>query len=558
MKGKQTLKKVAAFALAVIMCFATVGCGTPGYEENKTYTYEEAVKELESKLTKVSSEEVTAPLDIYDLDTTTTTLADIDTYPITQRGNGAVDIEVAAATELSAEAPDDLLNVLAKKFNDAHFEINGKTVSVSVRKITSGETLTYMTEGDYRPDLYIPSSYAWGEMLRARGIGVIKLTDRMAGNTAGILMEKQTHADFVEKYGEVTVDKVLEASLAGDLTFAYTNPYTSSTGLNILATMLHSFDANNPLSEQAAQKLLDYQKQSPPVAYTTAVLRTQASKGIIRSMVMEEQAYHNTPELKDYVYVPAGIRHDHPVYTFDYVSAEKQEAAKKFVEYCLGNEAQRTASEKGFNLHDDYQEQSAGLDGAGYLAAQKIWKANKDGGKPIIAVFVADVSGSMDGEPLNALKESLISTASYINSDNYIGLVSYSDQVYINLKLEQFDETQRAYFSGAVKSLTANGGTATYDAVLVALDMLRVKAAEVPDAKLMLFVLSDGVSNRGFNLSGITDIVGGMRVPIYTIGYNLNNPGELKQLSEINEAALIDAQTDDIVNQLRNLFNVQL
>lgn len=558
MKGKQTLKKVAAFALAVIMCFATVGCGTPGYEENKTYTYEEAVKELESKLTKVSSEEVTAPLDIYDLDTTTTTLADIDTYPITQRGNGAVDIEVAAATELSAEAPDDLLNVLAKKFNDAHFEINGKTVSVSVRKITSGETLTYMTEGDYRPDLYIPSSYAWGEMLRARGIGVIKLTDRMAGNTAGILMEKQTHADFVEKYGEVTVDKVLEASLAGDLTFAYTNPYTSSTGLNILATMLHSFDANNPLSEQAAQKLLDYQKQSPPVAYTTAVLRTQASKGIIRSMVMEEQAYHNTPELKDYVYVPAGIRHDHPVYTFDYVSAEKQEAAKKFVEYCLGNEAQRIASEKGFNLHDDYQEQSAGLDGAGYLAAQKIWKANKDGGKPIIAVFVADVSGSMDGEPLNALKESLTSTASYINSDNYIGLVSYSDEVYINLKLEQFDETQRAYFSGAVKSLTANGGTATYDAVLVALDMLRVKAAEVPDAKLMLFVLSDGVSNRGFSLSGITNIVGGMKVPIYTIGYNLNSSGELKQLSEINEAALINAQTDDIVNQLRNLFNVQL
>lgn len=558
MKGKQTLKKVAAFALAVIMCFVTVGCGTPGYEENKTYTYEEAVKELESKLTKVSSEEVTAPLDIYDLDTTTTTLADIDTYPITQRGNGAVDIEVAAATELSAEAPDDLLNVLAKKFNDAHFEINGKTVSVSVRKITSGETLTYMTEGDYRPDLYIPSSYAWGEMLRARGIGVIKLTDRMAGNTAGILMEKQTHADFVEKYGEVTVDKVLEASLAGDLTFAYTNPYTSSTGLNILATMLHSFDANNPLSEQAAQKLLDYQKQSPPVAYTTAVLRTQASKGIIRSMVMEEQAYHNTPELKDYVYVPAGIRHDHPVYTFDYVSAEKQEAAKKFVEYCLGNEAQRIASEKGFNLHDDYQEQSASLDGAGYLAAQKIWKANKDGGKPIIAVFVADVSGSMDGEPLNALKESLISTASYINSDNYIGLVSYSDEVYINLKLEQFDETQRAYFSGAVKSLTANGGTATYDAVLVALDMLRVKAAEVPDAKLMLFVLSDGVSNRGFSLSGITNIVGGMKVPIYTIGYNLNSSGELKQLSEINEAALINAQTDDIVNQLRNLFNVQL
>jgi len=542
--------------LAAICCLT--GCGTPGYEETKTLTYNEAVEELSSKLTKVNTSTVDAPLDIYDTSTVTKTLASIDTFPLTTEGSGQINIEIAGATELTAAAPDDLLNVWAKDFNSQRNEINGKTVSVTVRKITSGEVLTYMTEGNYRPDVYIPSSYAWGEMLRSKGLGIIKISDRIAGNTAGILMEKQTYETFTEKYKSVTVDKVLEASLAGDLTFAYTNPYTSSTGLNILASMLHSFDADNPLSDTASQKLLDYQKQSPPVAYTTAVLREQAAKGIIKAMVMEEQAYHNTPELKDYVYTPAGIRHDHPVYTFDYVSSEKQEAAKQFVEYCLSDAAQKIADEKGFNLHDGYKEQSAGLDGAGYLAAQKIWKANKDGGKPIIAVFVADISGSMDGEPLNALKESLISTASYISSDNYIGLVSYSDDVYINLELEQFDETQRAYFSGAVKALTANGATATYDAVLVALDMLRKKSEEVPDAKLMLFVLSDGAQNRGYSLSKITDIVGGMKVPVYTIGYNLSDSEELQRLSEVNEAALINAQTDDIINQLRNLFNVQL
>jgi len=559
MKHKTT-KRILAIILAAICCLT--GCSTPGYEETETLTYNEAVEELSSKLTKVQSSTVDAPLDIYDTNTETKTLASIDTFPLTTEGNGKIDIEVAGATELTADAPDDLLNVWAKNFNQQKVEVNGKTVSVTVRKITSGEVVTYMTEGDYRPDVYIPSSYAWGEMLRSKGLGVVKISDRIAGNTAGILMEEKTYETFTEKYKSVTVDKVLEASLAGDLTFAYTNPYTSSTGLNILASMLHSFDADNPLSDEASQKLLDYQKQSPPVAYTTAVLREQAAKGIIKAMVMEEQAYHNTPELKDYVYTPAGIRHDHPVYTFDYVSSEKQEAAKKFVDYCLGDEAQRIADEKGFNLHNDYKEQSAGLDGAGYLAAQKIWKANKDGGKPIIAVFVADISGSMDGEPLNALKESLISTASYISSDNYIGLVSYSDEVYINLKLEQFDETQRAYFSGATKALMANGGTATYDAVLVALDMLRKKAEEVPDAKLMLFVLSDGAQNSGYSLNKVTDIVGGMKVPVYTIGYNLHRDSherkELEALSTINEAVLIDAQTDDIVNQLRNLFNVQL
>lgn len=553
---KSGVAKLLAIMLAAICLMS--GCSTPGYEETKTYTYDEAVQELESKLTKVSVTKVDAPLDIYDLDSDTKALADIDTFDMTVQSNAQITIEVAAPSELSGDAPDDLINVLAKNFNNSHTEVNGKSVGVSVRKIASGEVVTYMTEGDYRPDVYIPSSYALGEMLKAKGVGVIKLTDRMAGNTAGILMEKQTYADFVEKYGDVTVDKVLEASLAGVLTFACANPYTSAAGLNILAATLHSFDANNPLSDTAAQKLLDYQRQSPPVAYTTGVLRTQAAKGIIKAMVMEEQAYRNTPELKDYVYTPAGIRHDHPVYTFDYVSSEKQEVAKKFVEYCLSDEAQKIATDKGFNLHDDYVDQSAGLDGAGYLAAQKIWKANKDGGKPIIAVFVADISGSMDGEPLNALKESLISTARYIGSDNYIGLVSYSDEVYVDLDIEQFDETQKAYFSGAVKAMTAGGGTATYDATLVALDMLNKKADEVPDAKLMLFVLSDGDSRNGYSLSKITDIVGGMKVPIYTIGYNMRSTDELKRLSEINEAALINAQTDDIVNQLRNLFNVQL
>ena len=167
----------------------------------------------------------------------------------------------------------------------------------------------------------------------------------------------------------------------------------------------------------------------------------------------------------------------------------------------------------------------------------------------------------MDGLPINSLKESLNASSKYIGSDHYIGLVSYNDTVYINLPIEQFDATQRAYFSGAVKQLTASGGTATYDAVLVGLKMIEDKMEEVPDAKPMLFVLSDGDANRGVNLGRTTKIVGGLEVPVYTIGYNLSGGSaeeQLRTLSSVNEAALINAGSDDIVNQLRNLFNVQL
>lgn len=559
-----TFKRILSAVLLIVMltCIIT-GCTSPDKGTEKVYSYDEAIKELNAFYDQIHTDTVKPRLDIYNDNTTAAAqLADISTFPITVQGNGDIDIEIAAATEFSSAAPDDWMNIVAERFNKAGYTVSGRSVSVTVRKITSGEVLTYMTDSDYRPDVYAPSSDAWGKMLDAKGVKTITLADRIAGNTAGILMEKNTYKTFTEKYGDVTLTNVLEASIAGDLTFAYTNPYTSSTGLNILTAMLHAFDSNDPLSEKAQKELLEYQKQSPPVAYTTGVLRDQASKGIIKAMVMEEQAYHNTPELRNYVYTPAGIRHDHPLYTFEHVSSEKREAAELFAEFCMNDESQKLADQKGFNLHNEYKSQDSGLDGAGYLAAQRIWKQSKDGGQPIIAVFVADVSGSMAGSPINALKESLLSTSSYIKSDNYIGLVSYADNVHINLPIDKFDDEQRAYFSGAVKALDIEGSTATYDAVLIALKMMLEKQEEVPGAKLMLFVLSDGDQNRGYKLDRVAPIVGGLKVPVYTIGYNLESgsraESELKRLSGINEASLINANSADLINHMRNLFNVEL
>ena len=556
-------KSIVSGALAAVLALSSLA-GCTEYEEGgeKVYSYDEAITELNAFNKEISTDTKKPRLDIYDDEDTNKALADIKTFPITVQGNGDINLEIAASTELSSNAPDDWINVIARRFNDAHQTVGGKTVSVTVRKIASGETLTYLTEGNYRPQLYLPSSYAWGEMLKSKGVSVEPLAERLLGNTAGILMEKGTYDTFIAKYKTATLDKVIEASLANDLTFAYTNPYTSSTGLNALASALYAFDRSNPLSDTAQQKLLDYQKQAPPVAYTTGVLVNQAQKGIIKAMVMEEQAYINKPELKNYVYTPFGIRHDHPLYTFDYVTAEEKQAAALFKDFCLTDESRKLGEEKGFGKHDDYKGQDTGLDGAGYLAAQSIWKEAKDGGQPIIAVFVADISGSMDGTPINSLKESLLATKSYISSSNYIGLVSYATKVHVELPINKFDEEQKAYFSGAVKNLTVEDATATYDALLVAMKMMIDKKQEVPNAKMMLFVLSDGDQNRGYSLDRVAPIVGGLKIPVYSIGYNItadSDPAkELARLSNINEAAMINADSDDLVNQLRNLFNTQL
>ncbi len=561
---KKFMKLTGIILMAVLIVSLLTGCSDNTLSGNTVagaLNYDDAAKELDTFYSNISPKKVDPRLDVDMTDgTAAASLADISTFPITVQGNGQINIEIAAATELSASNPDDWLNIVAERFNRSGAKIGDKTVSVTVRKITSGEVVTYMLDGGYKPECYIPSNDAWGQMLTASGIKTITVNNRIAGNTAGVLMKKSIHDEFIKKHGEVTMANILQAAIDGEIVFAYTNPYTSSTGLNILASMLYAFDNANPLSDAAVNKLIEYQRNAPTAAYTTAVLKNSAAKGIIDVMVMEEQAYINTAELRDYVYTPAGIRHDHPVYTFDYVDADKQEAVRIFADYCLNDENQKLATDKGFNRHDDYVEQPNGMDGNGYLAAQRVWKKNKNGGRPVIAVFVADISGSMRGSRINALVESLKNTMRYIDSDNYVGLVSYDENVYINLPVSRFDDKQRAYFSGAIKDLRVAGNTATYNATLVGAKMLLDASKNVPDAKLMLFVLTDGETNSGYNLDRIMPIMSGLQIPVYTIGYEVGSGAlsELQKLSNLNEASCINTDVEGIVNVLRNLFNVNM
>ncbi len=555
-------KFIKTIALVLSSCMLLSGCGLDGVRTAnvKTMSEEDAKTELSALLKKVNVKTVDNPIIDLSLEEASQkdALADIDTFDVVLKGNGNIDIEIAAPSEFCGSAPDDWLVVAGQKFNNSGYQIDGKSVSVSIRKISSGEVVTYVDAGVYKPDVYIPSNYALGKMLESSGVGITKITDRIAGNTAGILIKKDVYENVKEKYGNVDIKTVLEAANNKDLVFAYTNPYTSATGLNVLTSMLSAFDPSDPLSETASSALLEYQKQAPPVAYTTSVLRDSARKGIVNAMVMEEQSYINTAELKSYIYTPVGIRHDHPVYVFDWTSNEKVEAAKAFVEFCQSDAMQKLATEKGFNRNEEYKSQDSGLTGTQYLAAQKIWKENKTGGKPVVAVFIADVSGSMNGLRLNSLKESLINSSIYIGENNYVGLISYSSDVTINLPIAQFTPAQKAMFAGEIKNLTANGETATYDALCVAMDMINKTMEEMPNATPIIFMLTDGDCNRGYKLDRVTGIVGGLHIPVYSIAYNYDVTSDLKTLSSINEATAINADAENVVNELRNLFNVNM
>ena len=470
-------------------------------------------------------------------------------------GNADIVLEVFSSGEKAGSEYESWLIDVANNFNNSGVTTqSGKSVAVSVRQVSSGMGADYIISNKYLPDLYTPSNELFGKYVETNGGAIEVVKDRLVGNTAGILVDKS------KGYGSLS--EVADAVAANKMNLGYTNPQTSASGLNFLISILKNYDANNMLSDTAGQKFSDFQNNIPFVAFTTMQMRDSAKNGTLDGMIMEYQTYINEEDLEGkYDFIPYGIRHDNPLYGVSSKlseSPEKREAAQLFGEFCGNSESQKLATEKGFNNNDNYKSEYE-VTGADITQALELYKKKKDSGKDIIAVFVADCSGSMDGEPINQLRESLSNGAQYINDNNYIGLVSYSDDVTIELPIAEFDLNQRAYFQGALDNLQAWGGTASYDAILVATDMVKKAKADHPDAKVMLFLLSDGMANNGYTLDNITGVLKEEKIPVYTISYTSQaDKDAMQQLSNINEAASIDADSDDIIYKIKSLFNSQM
>ena len=523
-----------------------------------------AVTQMDKKLKKISVQNLTARKATVEIagNNLAEELPDISKYPMTVTGRGDINIEIISSTEKATGGTDGWLIDVAEDFNSSHYTIDGQWATVSVRPIASGAAIDYIISNKYVPEAFSPSNVLWGDMIAAENVKIDKVCDRLAGNTAGILISKDTHKKLNDTYGKVDISTIVQATVKSEITMGYTNPYASSTGLNFLVAALEEFDSEDILSTKATETFRSFQQNVPFVAYTTLQMREAAKNGVLDAFLMEYQGYYNATELRDYEFIPFGVRHDSPLYTIGDISSEQKELAKAFADYCQGDEAQKSAKKYGFNYLDDYKEAKWDLSGKTLESAQKLWKTEKDAGNPVMAVFVADVSGSMGGAPLQNLQSSLINASQYINDSNYVGLVSYSTNVAINLPIEKFDLNQRSYFTGAVEDLMPGGNTATYDAVLVALDMLtkaqaKVEAETGQRIKPLLFVLSDGQQNAGCTLKEVSPIVGGLEIPVYTIGYNADL-SELKSLSAINEAASINADNDDVIYNLKSLFNAQM
>lgn len=556
------MKKLVSVVLSSLLLISLFGCASTTTQE-ESLNHDQAIEKLNAY---ISSGKVTSKIITHKADTSWIgsedagkELPDISKYPLSITGSGEVNVEIFSSTEKSNTNTTGWLDIQAKAFNDQNYQINGKRVSVSVRPIASGLAFDYMKTKTYVPDAYTPANEIWSSMIESSGVQIQEISNRLTGNVAGILMQKSTYDDYIKKYKTVTIENVVKATMEGDIVLGHTDPNVSSTGLNIYLQELRSFDSSNPFSDNAISSLKQFESLIPAASPTTAEMAKVAQKGVLNAVIMESQAFSSYPELSSWVFSPCGIRHDSPLYSLGNISPEKNEVLKKFAEFCKSDSAQKKASSLGFNQYDNYKGIGNQYTGNEIISALKLWKENKDGGNPVISVFIVDRSGSMDGSKLARVKEALKNSMQYVNDTNYIGLISYSSKndVTIDLPIDKFNAKQQSLFAGAINDMEAVGGTATNDALTVALDMAIKQEKTVPNAKIRILVLSDGEQNEGLSLYDVKGLVNGLEIPIYGVGFEADL-SDLKQLSDINEGYCIDADSDDVVYKLKGLFTTQL
>jgi Ca-activated chloride channel family protein len=489
------------------------------------------------------------------------TLPSIDEFELAVRApsSAQVTIEIFASTEKSGEGTDGWMTDLAREFNESAPTLaDGSTVGVDLRRIASGTGYQFIASGTYVPDGFSPSNELWASM--ASEFQQLTLVDEQTvPNVAGIVMKSDTLIEFRTTYGEVSAASLVDAVIAGDLVMGYTDPFASSTGLNFLLTVLDSIadgDASRLTDPDVASVFEQFQRQVPFVALTTLQMRDSVENdtGTLDAFVMEWQTYANTDSLDSgFVFIPFGVRHDNPLYAVGDLAPNKMEALEAFAAFAEQPRYAERANTVRFDP-PEYQPSITAPTGRTLIEAQGIWKDKKDGGRPVATVFVVDVSGSMEGTRISAVRTAMLSAREFIKPETRVGLVEFGDVASRRLPIAEFDLNQQARYAAASEDLSPGGGTAMYDGIVLGLSMLDQERLANPDTKPILVVLTDGETTSGLEFDDVARVIEGVSIPVYTVGFEADLE-ELARVSSLVEAASIDASESDVEFKIAALFN---
>jgi Ca-activated chloride channel family protein len=193
--------------------------------------------------------------------------------------------------------------------------------------------------------------------------------------------------------------------------------------------------------------------------------------------------------------------------------------------------------------------------------------------QPATSIFVLDVSGSMRGDRLAAMREALkvlagadaaaTASARYAAFQNRerVVLITFSNAVAEPVWV-RFDAATlaaaRAQVLSLADGLTVQGGTALYSALAAAQELARTERRREPDRTLSIVLLTDGESNAGLSFRDFLDRWGSdSPTRVFPILFGEGNVAEMQQLAQATGGREFDGRKARLAQVFKEIRGYQ-
>lgn len=191
--------------------------------------------------------------------------------------------------------------------------------------------------------------------------------------------------------------------------------------------------------------------------------------------------------------------------------------------------------------------------------------------RPSTSIFVLDVSGSMRGDRIEAMRAALkvlagaeasSASARYarFQARERVQLITFNDQV-AEPQLVNFADADlaaaRAAVVAAADGLKAKGGTAIYEALGRAQALAAEEQRRDPGRFVSIVLLSDGENTSGTDFLGFRKALGRDSARVFPILFGEANPAEMTELAQLTGGRVFDGRRASLGTVFREIRGYQ-